>query len=92
MAKIKIGDLAKELGVENKVLIAYLQEQGVTSAKVWNSSIEEEEALLARKHFGGAETGKLQKPAAEKVAVKKASSAEGSQDEAAPAKKTVVKK
>ena len=93
MAKIKIGDLAKELGVENKALIAYLQEQGVTSAKVWNSSIEEDEAAIARKHFGGAGTKEVKdkKPAAEKPAVKKASSAEVSQGETAPVKKTVVK-
>ena len=71
MAKIKIGDLAKELGVENKAVIAYLQEQGVTSAKVWNSSIEEDEALLARRHFGAGEAPAEEKKAAAKKPVAK---------------------
>lgn len=89
MAKIKIGDLAKELGVENKAVIAYLQEQGVTSAKVWNSSIEEDEALLARRHFGAGEApadekkAAAKKPAAKDAAVKKTA-------EKAPEKKAVA--
>ena len=89
MAKIKIGDLAKELGVENKAVIAYLQEQGVTSAKVWNSSIEEDEAAIARRHFGAGEApadekkAAAKKPAAKDAAVKKVV-------EKAPEKKAVA--
>lgn len=91
MAKMKIGDLAKELGVENKVLIAYLQEQGVTSAKVWNSSIEEDEAAIARAHFkGGAAGAEEKKASAKKPVVKKGSSAEDGTKETA--KKPTVKK
>ena len=51
MAKIKISDLAYELGCEGKELLAYLQEKGI-EAKRSNSSIEDSEAEVARKHFG----------------------------------------
>ena len=51
MAKIKISELANELGCEGKELIAFLQEKGI-EAKRSNSSIEETDADVARKHFG----------------------------------------
>ena len=52
MAKIKISELAKELGIEGKELVSYLQDQGVEAAKRSTSSIEEEDAAKAKKHFG----------------------------------------
>ena len=52
MAKIKISDLAYELGCEGKELLSFLQDNGV-EAKRSNSSIEEADAELARKHFKG---------------------------------------
>ncbi|WP_408070690.1 translation initiation factor IF-2 [Butyrivibrio sp. JL13D10] len=52
MSKIKISELASELGVENKELLAYLQDQGVEAAKRSTSSIEDEDAVKVRKHFG----------------------------------------
>ncbi|RKM62115.1 translation initiation factor IF-2 [Butyrivibrio sp. CB08] len=51
MAKIKISELASELGCEAKELIAFLQEKGI-EAKRSNSSIEETDADVARKNFG----------------------------------------
>jgi translation initiation factor IF-2 len=51
MAKIKISELANELGCEGKELLAFLQENGI-EAKRSNSSIEETAADVARKHFG----------------------------------------
>ena len=64
MAKIKISDLAFDLGCEGKELLSFLQEKGVESAKRSNSSIEEADAELARKHFGAA---KKETPAKEAV-------------------------
>ena len=52
MSKIKISELAKELGVEGKEVVSFLQEKGVESAKRSNSSVEDEDAEIARKHFG----------------------------------------
>ncbi|WP_081843046.1 translation initiation factor IF-2 [Butyrivibrio sp. WCE2006] len=52
MSKIKISELASELGVENKELVAFLQEQGVEAAKRSTSSIEDDDAEKVRKHFG----------------------------------------
>ena len=52
MAKIKISDLAMELGCEGKELISYAQENGI-EAKRSNSSIEEGDADKIRKHFKG---------------------------------------
>ncbi|MBF1002578.1 MAG: translation initiation factor IF-2 N-terminal domain-containing protein, partial [Lachnospiraceae bacterium] len=50
MAKIKVSELAAELGCESKELIAFLQESGI-EAKRSNSSIEEVDAERARKRF-----------------------------------------
>ncbi|WP_081667818.1 translation initiation factor IF-2 [Butyrivibrio sp. WCD2001] len=52
MSKIKISELASELGVESKELVAYLQEQGVEAAKRSTSSVEDDDAEKVRKHFG----------------------------------------
>ena len=52
MSKIKISELAKELGVESKEVVSFLQEKGVESAKRSTSSVEDDDADKARKHFG----------------------------------------
>lgn len=70
MAKIKISELAFELGCESKELIAFLQENGI-EAKRSNSSIEETDAEVAKKHFGKT-SGKEDKPAKSDNADKKA--------------------
>ena len=54
MAKIKIHELAKEIGVSSKEVLAFLQEKGI-EAKVAQSSVEEDAAALARAHFGKGE-------------------------------------
>ncbi|MCR5177818.1 MAG: translation initiation factor IF-2 [Lachnospiraceae bacterium] len=54
MGKIKISELAKELGVEGKAVVSFLQEQGVEAAKRSTSSVEDDAADIARKHFGSA--------------------------------------
>ncbi len=58
MAKIRIYEITKELAskgteVENKQVISFLETQGITG-KTSSSSIEDSEAELIRKHFGGA--------------------------------------
>ena len=52
MSKIKISELASELGVESKEIVAYLQEQGVEAAKRSTSSVDDEFAEKVRNHFG----------------------------------------
>ena len=69
MAKIKISELAFELGCESKELIAFLQENGI-EAKRSNSSIEETDAEVAKKHFGKA--SKKAEPKNEEEPAKKA--------------------
>ena len=67
MAKIKISDLAYELGCEGKELLSFLQEKGV-EAKRSNSSIEDADAEMARAHFKApaAEAKKEEAPQAPK--------------------------
>ncbi len=59
MAKVRIYELAKELGKQNNDILNFLQEKGI-EAKTPSSSVEEEAAQLVRKAFGGAE--KAQEP------------------------------
>ena len=54
MEKLRVKELAEELGLKNKDVISYLQEQGVESVKSYNSVVEEEDAKKVRAHFGGA--------------------------------------
>ena len=77
MAKIKISDLAFELGCEGKELISFLQEKGI-EAKRSNSSIEEADAEVARKHFSGNSAKKEEAPKkeAEKAPEKPAKASE----------------
>ena len=49
MAKIKVHELAKELGKESKDVIAYLESNGI-EAKA-QSGVEDEVADKVRKHF-----------------------------------------
>ena len=51
MAKTKIFELAKELGVPSRDVITFLQEKGI-EAKAAQSSVEEEAAAVVKKHFG----------------------------------------
>lgn len=54
MAKTKIFELAKELGLQSRDIITFLQKEGV-EAKAAQSSIEEETVQRVRKHFGKSE-------------------------------------
>ena len=68
MAKIKISELAKELGCDGKDLTSFLQKNGIEAAKRSTSSIEDGEADQARKHFGKA-AGQTVEKKEEKAAV-----------------------
>ena len=51
--QIRINELARELEVKAKVLIDFLPEIGVTEKKTHSSSLDLDNAELARKHFAG---------------------------------------
>ncbi|MCM1185788.1 MAG: translation initiation factor IF-2 [Lachnoclostridium sp.] len=57
MAKIKVHELAKELGMPSKDMISFLQEKGV-EVKAPQSSVGEDTADMARKAFGGSKDAK----------------------------------
>ncbi len=61
MAKIKVHELAKELGIPSKDVLTFLQDKGV-EVKAAQSSIEDGDAQSVRSHFGGGE--KKEAPAA----------------------------
>ncbi len=70
MAKIKVHEIAKELDVTSKEVLAFLQESGV-EAKAAQSSIEDNDADKVRSHFGKGAVGKAapaKAPAAKKAA------------------------
>ena len=52
MAKMKVHELAKELNIESKQVLAFLQEKGV-EVKAATSSIEDGAIEQVRKAFGG---------------------------------------
>ncbi len=70
MAKIKVHELAKELGKQSKDILGFLQEKGI-EAKAAQSSVEEDAAQLVRRAFGGesakAGTEEAPKPAGEET-------------------------
>ena len=51
MAKMKVHELAKELEIQSKDVIAFLQEKGI-EVKAAQSSVEEEHVALVKGHFG----------------------------------------
>ncbi len=65
MAKIKVHELAKELGKESKDIIAFLGSNGI-EAKA-QSGVEDDMAAKARAHFGNT-PAKAEKPAEKKEA------------------------
>ncbi len=73
MAKVKIHEIAKELGKQSKEILSFLQEKGI-EAKVAQSSVESETAEMVKKHFGGVPASDKQQPA--KAAPKAAPKAE----------------
>lgn len=55
MAKMRVHELAKELGVQNKDILSFLQGKGI-EAKAVQSSVDEDAAQLVRKAFGKTKT------------------------------------
>ena len=49
---MRVNDIAKELGIQNKELISFFTEKGFPK-KSHMSSVSEEEAEMARRHFAG---------------------------------------
>ena len=91
MAKTKIGELEKMLGVDRKIIIKFLNDNGI-EAKTASSSVEDDAVELVKKEFGGA--AKKAEPAEEAEPVK-AATAPASPEPApqeAPAKKAPEKK
>ncbi len=91
MAKIKVHEIAKELGKQSKEIISFLQDKGI-EAKAAQSSLEEDAAALVRKAFGKQEEAKAEAvPAAVKeeaapVTEQKSSPAPDAGNKTAPAK------
>ncbi len=56
MAKQKVHELAKELEVQSKDILNFLQEKGI-EAKAAQSSVEEDAAMLVRRAFGKGGSG-----------------------------------
>ena len=65
MAKLRIHELAKEMGIESKEIITYLKDMGM-EGKTASSSIEEEAIVLVRGQFKKAERQAAETPAAVK--------------------------
>ncbi len=63
MAKIKVHELAKELEMQSKDILSFLQEKGI-EAKAAQSSVDEEAAKLVRGTFGSFSTSAKEKEAA----------------------------
>ena len=86
MAKIKVHELAKELELQSKDILNFLQEKGI-EAKAAQSSLEEDAAALVRNSLGH----KKAAPAVEKEAPVKAESAKPAKEKVQiPAKEAKV--
>ncbi len=76
MSKIKISELATELGIEGKAVVSFLQDQGVETAKRSTSSVDDDVAEKVRKHFGsGKAENKPQSESRENSSVKDSAAA-----------------
>ena len=84
MAKIKVHELAKELGKESKDIIAFLASNGVEAKAM--SGVEDEMADKARKQFSKSEPAKKEAPKSEAPKAE-AAKHEASKPEDAKAKK-----
>lgn len=88
MAKIKVHELAKELNMQSKDILSFLQEKGV-EAKAAQSSVEEDVAQMVRQNLGGAgKSAKEEAPAKAEASVKEEVPAK----EEAPAKEETAAK
>lgn len=82
MAKIKVHELAKELELQSKDILSFLQEKGI-EAKAAQSSLEEDAAALVRNSLGHKKAAAA--PAAEKSPVKTESAKPAEEKAQAPA-------
>jgi len=85
MAKMKVHELAKELEIQSKEVLAFLQEKGF-EVKAAQSSVEDEQIALVRGHFGKAVAAEPKAPAKEEKTEAKAEPVK----EAAPVKDAVA--
>ncbi len=79
MAKIKVHELAKELELQSKDILNFLQEKGI-EAKAAQSSLEEDAAALVRNSLGHKKAAPA--PAVEKEAPAKAESTKPAEEKA----------
>ena len=63
MGKKKVYELAKELDIQSKDIVAFLQEKGI-EGKVAQSALEEDAVNMVCKKFGKAEAPKVEAPKA----------------------------
>ncbi len=100
MAKMKVHELAKELNIESKQVLAFLQEKGI-EAKAAQSSIEDSAIEQVRKAFGGKGdnhltenkviTEEVKKPVEQAAPQNvKAETAQNNQEEAPKKKKKII--
>ena len=92
MSKMKVYELAKELGKSSKELLEFLGEKNI-EVKSHMSSIEAGDVAFVKKAFGGkAETAKTDKPAeaAPKAEAEKKAAEAPKAEPAAPKKKNIV--
>ena len=94
MAKMKVHELAKELNITSKDVLAFLQEKGV-EAKAAQSSVEEETVEMVRKVFGNKpQTDTADKKVAEEKdeaeTVQDSKGASGGEDTPKKKKKTII--
>ncbi|MCH5344069.1 MAG: translation initiation factor IF-2 [Acetatifactor sp.] len=95
MAKVRIYELAKELGKQSNDILSFLQEKGV-EVKTPSSSVEEDAAEMVRKAFGGSGKAEDKKEeskeetSVEQASKAQASKAQSAQNEEAPKKKKKI--
>lgn len=88
MAKMKVHELAKELNIQSKDVIAFLQEKGI-EVKAAQSSVEDEAIALVKNKFGKAEASKKEETSKEEV-VDADSKEEGKGEDAPKKKKKII--
>ena len=87
---MKVHELAKELGIQSKEVIAFLQDKGI-EVKAAQSSVEDDAIALVKEKFAGSSTATTKpetvKPEEKEAAPAEAGKAEAAKPEAAPVKK-----
>ena len=88
MAKMKVHELAKELEIQSKDVLAFLQEKGF-EVKAAQSSVEDDQIALVKGHFGKTETPVAKAPKKAAPAEKTPQKAEDAAKEAVSENKSV---